>query len=192
MKLMLVMITPRAWAGRLVPVARSPFVIGRAPGCQLRAHTPEVAMQHCALLLRGSQVFVRDLEGSPGICVNGRPVPGEQQVQDQDQVQVGCLAFTVRLESSATQLPAEPAPPSEAEETAASLLLAQDSAQASGDSVVGLADETLPVEGGHRDSAPSAPALPAKSSDPEPADTAAAAAKLLERCRKVRGSGRGK
>jgi predicted component of type VI protein secretion system len=186
MNVMLAMITPRAWAGRLVPVARWPFVIGRAPGCQLRAHTPEVAEQHCALQIRGPCVFVRDLPGSSGTRLNGQPVLGEQQVHNEDRVQVGCLAFTVRLESAPVRPPTKPVAPSEAEEAAASLLLAEDAAEA-GDSAVNLAGETLPVEGGRPASVPGVQEPPANNPSPEPPDTSAAAAQLLKRFRKMRG-----
>jgi predicted component of type VI protein secretion system len=178
------MMTPRAWAGRLVPVAHLPFVIGRDPGCHLRAHTPEVAARHCALVVRGDRVFVRDLVGGRRTRVNGRPVAGEQQLRDQDRVEVGCLAFTVRLPWAAAPPRAEPAPPAEAEEAAATLLLSPDEAEAPGSTVVGLGAETLPLEG-----EPHVPDPAAKPARPEVGDTSAAAAQLLARYLKAPKSG---
>src|SRR5262249_47429657 len=124
--------------------------------------------------------------GSSGTRLNGQPVQGEQQVHNEDQVQVGCLAFTVRLESAPVRPPTKPVPPSEAEEAAASLLLAEDAAEAGG-SAADPDGESLPVEGGRPASVPGVQEPPANNPSPEPPDTSAAAAQLLKRFRKMRG-----
>jgi predicted component of type VI protein secretion system len=151
-----------------------------------------VAARHCALLVRGNGVFVRDLSGSLSTCVNGRPVQSEQELRDQDHVQVGRLAFTVRLECGSAPPRPEPVPPAEAEEAAATLLLALDAAEAPGATVVGLAAETLPVDGSPGDREPRVPDLSARPARPELGNTAAAAAQLLARFTKAHASGRSK
>jgi predicted component of type VI protein secretion system len=192
MTVMLAMITPQAWTGRLVPVSCSPFVIGREPGCHLRAHTPAVAARHCELLVRADRIFVRDLAGSLTTCVNGRPVKDEQELRDQDCVRVGRLEFTIRLPCGSAQPHAEPSPPAEAEEAAATLLLALDAAETLGGSAPSAAAETLPLADGSKTLPPREPKRVANPGRPELGDTALAAAQLLARIRKFRGPGKGK
>jgi predicted component of type VI protein secretion system len=125
MNMMLALVTPNKWRGTVVPVACSPFVIGRGPGCHLRAHSPTVSSRHCALLVRDERVFMCAFEGNLGTFINDRPVEGEQEVHDLDSVKVGALRFTVRLVASPVPQQAKPAPASlaESEEDAATHLL---------------------------------------------------------------------
>ena len=125
MNLVLALVTPKKWHGTVVPVACSPFVIGRGPGCHLRAHSPMISERHCALLVRDDRVFVCAFEGNLGTFINDRPVEGEQEVHDLDSVKVGALRFTVRLVASPVPQQTEPAPASlaESEEDAATHLL---------------------------------------------------------------------
>jgi predicted component of type VI protein secretion system len=192
MNVILTMITPQAWAGRSVPVGHCPFVIGREPSCQLRANTPAVAGRHCVLLDRGDRLFVRDLASGRSTFVNGRPVEGEQELHDQDRVQVGRLAFTVRLACAAAPPRAAPAPLTEAEQAAAEMLLALDTTEAPGATAVGLAAETLPAEGEPPGGAPPEPDRATQPARLALGDTSAAAAQLLARFMKSRASGRGK
>jgi predicted component of type VI protein secretion system len=191
MQVTLAMMTPQTWAGRLVPVAHSPFIIGRGPGCHLRAHTPAVAARHCAVLVRSDRVFVRDLASGRSTWVNGRPVEGEQELRDRDHVQVGRLAFTVRMACAVAPRYAAPAPQAETEEAAAEMLLALDAPEAPGATSVGLVPQTLPVAE-PPDGAPRGPTPTAQPAHPELGNTAAAAARLLARFQKTRASGRGK
>jgi predicted component of type VI protein secretion system len=193
MKLMLSLATPRSWAGKLVPVSHSPFVIGREPGCHLRADTPTVGARHCAVLVQGDHVMVRDLAGSPGTCVNGQPVPGQQELHDRDRVRVGVLEFTIRLEAEAACPGTESVSTAAAEETAAKLLLALEAEETLGNPQTSpAAGETLPTGETNHCGEPNAPSpAGAKPARPEPPDTAEAARQLLARIKKPRGKGLG-
>jgi pSer/pThr/pTyr-binding forkhead associated (FHA) protein len=88
-----------------IPVGLGPFLIGRAPDCQLRPTSPLIAWQHCVLDCRGGKAFVRDLYTVAGTFVNGRPVSGQVELHDGDQLKVGPLLFAIRLESDASLTP---------------------------------------------------------------------------------------
>jgi len=52
-----------------IPVGRTPFHIGRAPGSDLLLASPDVSGQHARLLLQGSEVLLVDLNSATGTMV---------------------------------------------------------------------------------------------------------------------------
>jgi pSer/pThr/pTyr-binding forkhead associated (FHA) protein len=95
--------------GKAIPITIPQFVIGRDPQCQLRPASPAISKRHCAVLVRGSQVLVRDFGSTNGTFVNGQLVQGEAELHDGDNLKVGPLDFTVGLELTAAPNPAAPA-----------------------------------------------------------------------------------
>jgi hypothetical protein len=135
MKLKLAMVTPQKWEGTLIPVACTPFLIGREPGCDLRAKSSTVGLRHCGVVVRDHRVFVCAFVGSSGTFVNDREVQGEVEVHDGDRVQAGCLSFVIRLEGQPRVAAAErlSRPLGQAEEEAGQLLLALDAQEELGE-----------------------------------------------------------
>ena len=85
----------------------NPFVIGRAEGCHLRSKNETVSDQHCAILVKEDQVYVRDLTKQDATRVNGKPVKGEIKVQSNDLLNVGPLVFAITLLDTASTDPAQ-------------------------------------------------------------------------------------
>jgi pSer/pThr/pTyr-binding forkhead associated (FHA) protein len=94
--------------GRSIPIAHSEFLIGRDPDCQLRPASAMISKRHCAVLVKGSKVFVRDFESTNGTAINNQPVKGERELGNGDTLRVGPLEFKVVLEVPATA--SKPAP----------------------------------------------------------------------------------
>ena len=145
MKLALVVMTPGKMEGKAIPIQLSQFVIGRDPQCHLRPASPVISKRHCALLVRGEQVFVRDFDSTNGTFVNDQPVKGELEVRHADVLKVGPIAFAVNIESTTPSVnKPTPAPPtkkqtvSDEEDIAAMLLSLQDD---SDPTVTGLSSE---------------------------------------------------
>jgi pSer/pThr/pTyr-binding forkhead associated (FHA) protein len=86
--------------GKAIPIMTPQFVIGRDEQCQLRPASPAISKRHCALMVRGGQVFVRDFGSTNGTFVNGQLVEGEVELFDQDLLKVGPLEFRVGMEVS--------------------------------------------------------------------------------------------
>jgi predicted component of type VI protein secretion system len=86
--------------GKAIPITTPQFVIGRDEQCQLRPASPAISKRHCALMVRGGQVFVRDFGSTNGTFVNGQLVEGEVELFDQDLLKVGPLEFRVGMEVS--------------------------------------------------------------------------------------------
>jgi predicted component of type VI protein secretion system len=110
MKLSLV-VASGVHAGKPIPITTPQFVIGRDPQCQLRPASPAISKRHCAVLVRGGQVFVRDFGSTNGTFVNDQLVQGEVELHDGDRLKVGPLDFTVGLERTAAPAPKPAAQP---------------------------------------------------------------------------------
>ena len=74
MKLALVVMTPGKMEGKAIPITLSQFVIGRDPQCHLRPASAVISKRHCALLIKGEKVFVRDFESTNGTYLDGQPI----------------------------------------------------------------------------------------------------------------------
>jgi hypothetical protein len=170
-KLILAMEKPRKCEGASIPVAHFPFLIGRERGCNLRANLPTLGARQCALFVRKDRVFIKGIETNPETLVNDHKVRGELELHDRDRVKVGVLEFTVRCENEAAK-PEAPVPAEVAEDVAGDLLLAMDKEEKT--AAAAPRDAGAPVE-----AKPRPPK--ARPQQPEVADTAAAARKLLAR-----------
>jgi pSer/pThr/pTyr-binding forkhead associated (FHA) protein len=119
-----------AHKGKVVPIGLSQFLIGRDPQCHLRPASPMISKRHCALLVKGGKVLVRDLDSTNGTFVNQEQVKKERQLQNGDELKIGPLAFLVRIEAEVPEekvVAAKPSKKKSAEsvedESAAALLL---------------------------------------------------------------------
>lgn len=90
------------YAGRALQVLGPRYVIGRDPDCNLRPASESVSRYHCEILVQGGRVTVRDLGSMNGTVVNGRRLEDQAAtLRDGDRLEVGPLAFTVRIEAPA-------------------------------------------------------------------------------------------
>lgn len=92
-------------SGREIPLAGPEFAIGRDPQCQLRPSSPAISKKHCAVIVRGNKVFVRDYGSTNGTFVNGEGVKGEVEVADQANLKVGPLEFTISIAAAPPPAP---------------------------------------------------------------------------------------
>ena len=83
--------------GMPIPIEIDLFVIGSGPACQLRASHPDLGEQHCALVMRGRRVFVRDLGSGKPTFINGKELPTSEEwpVHRGDKLAVGPLEFKI-------------------------------------------------------------------------------------------------
>jgi pSer/pThr/pTyr-binding forkhead associated (FHA) protein len=84
-------------AGQIVPVSGPKFFVGRAEDCHLRPRSDTVSRHHCALLIEGALVLVRDLGSKNGTFVNDERVRPEAEVKNGDRLRIGQLEFEVQM-----------------------------------------------------------------------------------------------
>src|SRR3954453_16962067 len=87
-------------AGKVISITVPQFLIGRDPQCHLRPASPIISKRHCALLVKGGKVFVRDFGSTNGTFVNDEPVKGERQLSHDDLLKIGPLSFRVNIEAA--------------------------------------------------------------------------------------------
>jgi pSer/pThr/pTyr-binding forkhead associated (FHA) protein len=83
--------------GMIIPIQKSPFLIGRSDECQLRAANPYVSNRHCELLTEDDKFVVRDCNSTNGTFINSQRVD-QVELHEGDCLKVGALAFLVRQE----------------------------------------------------------------------------------------------
>jgi pSer/pThr/pTyr-binding forkhead associated (FHA) protein len=125
MNVYLVVLTQGKMEGKHIPVASPQFLIGRDAQCHLRPTSAWVSKRHCAVLIEGDKVLIRDLDSTNGTLVNAKPVQGVRELQDGDKLKVGPLEFRIALvtEPAIKEPTPAPASPGSIDEAAATLLL---------------------------------------------------------------------
>ncbi len=152
MKLSLVVVTPGKWEGTEIPITLPQFIIGRDQKCNLRPSSPLISKRHCAVLVRGSQVFLRDFGSTNGTFLNDQRMEGERELENADRLTIGPLSLEVRLETSTPVDKPTPIPPTKAaaptgeeEEAAALLLSLQEGVDANSSTTTGDSQEVTPA-----------------------------------------------
>jgi len=100
-------------AGKVLPISVAQFVIGRHKECHLRASGSTISQHHCAVLVHDDKVLIRDFDSTNGTFLNRHRVRGEQEVSSNDLLELGKLAFRIRIETDGK----EPENPPDVEKT---------------------------------------------------------------------------
>jgi len=149
MKVSLVVLTPGKMEGKTIPITLSQFLIGRDPQCQLRPASALISKRHCALLVRGGKVFVRDFDSTNGTVVDGQRVKGEQELRNDARLVIGPLEFRVVIEARPAVTKPTPvppaAPPSPEDDAAAAMLLSLQDDLAPSPGSPGVDSEGIPI-----------------------------------------------
>jgi pSer/pThr/pTyr-binding forkhead associated (FHA) protein len=130
MKISLMVLSAGKAAGKALPINAAQFIIGRDPQCNLRPASAMISKRHCAVLVKGGQVLLRDFDSTNGTFVNDEQIKGEVPLKDGDVLRLGPLSFKVVIEGMPA--PSKPTPPPKpkgadmADEDAAAALLSVD------------------------------------------------------------------
>lgn len=84
--------------GQTIKVIGPKFFIGRSEDCQLRPKSDLISRHHCALILEGDYLAIRDFGSKNGTYVNQQRVAGERELQPGDHLTVGPLEFELLVE----------------------------------------------------------------------------------------------
>lgn len=149
MKISLMVLSTGSAAGKALPITGPQFIIGRDPQCNLRPASAMISKRHCAVLVKGDQVFLRDFESTNGTFVNDEQIKGEVPVKDGDVLKVGPLSFKLVIEAKpAATKPTPPPQPRKAEvsdeDAAAALLSIDDESGAVSVSTSETAEDKVP------------------------------------------------
>jgi pSer/pThr/pTyr-binding forkhead associated (FHA) protein len=100
MKLSLLVVTSGKQEGKTIEIKLPQFLVGRDPQCHLRPASPLISKRHCALIQRDGKAFIRDFGSTNGTYVNDERVEGERELHNGDQLKIGPIHLTVRLDAT--------------------------------------------------------------------------------------------
>jgi pSer/pThr/pTyr-binding forkhead associated (FHA) protein len=81
----------------VVPITKTPFVIGRSSDCDMLCYSQAVSDHHCEIRVMGHDVIVASLDHN-GVNVNGTTVHGERRLVNGDRLAFGRLEFELIVE----------------------------------------------------------------------------------------------
>jgi len=87
--------------GHTIKLTQSKFMIGRAVDCHLKSNSDLISRYHCALIVEGTFVGIRDFGSKNGTFVNGHRIEGEPKLKAGDEICIGPLRFELLIESTA-------------------------------------------------------------------------------------------
>ena len=114
MKLTLLVLSQGKQEGKALEIKLPQFLVGRDPQCHLRPASPLISKRHCAIIQREGKVFIRDFDSTNGTFVNDDPIKGERELNNDDQLKIGPIHFTVRIDAGAVAPSRTPIPPTRA------------------------------------------------------------------------------
>ncbi len=94
--------------GQKIKVSGSKFFVGRSEDCQLRPKSDLISRHHCALIIEGDYLAIRDFGSKNGTYVNDERVAGERELQNGDKLTIGPLEFELLVEKVSVSGPKRP------------------------------------------------------------------------------------
>ncbi len=82
---------------RTLNIRQPVTLIGSREGCKVRLRHPQVSSSHCAIVISGTQVFLRDLGSRKGTYLNEQVVELEE-LHDGDEIRIRSFRFKVSIE----------------------------------------------------------------------------------------------
>jgi DNA-binding CsgD family transcriptional regulator len=79
----------------VIPIDRSPFIIGRSDQCDVTLLDGSVSRKHAEISYRGEELHIRDLKSTNGTFVDSSRIKGELQLSDGCEIHFGEIKFSV-------------------------------------------------------------------------------------------------
>jgi adenylate cyclase len=83
--------------GDPVPLIRATMTIGRRESCDICMKYPNISGIHCELNFRDGYWYIRDMNSTNGIKVNGTRVQ-EKLIHPKDEISIGKRAYVIHYE----------------------------------------------------------------------------------------------
>ena len=81
-----------------ISVSTKPIILGRGEGSTVLLNDPSVSQNHAKIMMRQGKVYIRDMESTNGVLVNGEQISTEksQIIIPGDQIDIGIYTFTLQ------------------------------------------------------------------------------------------------
>jgi len=109
-----------AHQGKVIPIVGTQFLIGRDAQCQLRPASQAISKNHCGVIVRDGQIYIKDFGSTNGTLVNDELIKSaEVSAADGTSLKIGPLDFIIRVELESPKPDGTPLTGSTPENTAA-------------------------------------------------------------------------
>src|SRR6516164_9594147 len=81
--------------GDPIPLIRDKLVIGRRESCDICLRFPNISGMHCELTYQEGYWYIRDLDSTNGIRVNGEKV-GHKPLSTEDEISIANRRYTIK------------------------------------------------------------------------------------------------
>ena len=88
--------------GDSIPLVREELTVGRRESCDIPLRFQNVSGRHCLLAFRNGYWYVRDLNSTNGVKVNGLRIQ-EKVLHPKDEISIGKRKYTIFYEMPAGQ-----------------------------------------------------------------------------------------
>ena len=81
-----------------ISVSTKPIILGRGEGSTVLLNDPSVSQNHAKIMMRQEKVYIRDMESTNGVVVNGEQISTEksQVIIPGDRIEIGIYTFTLQ------------------------------------------------------------------------------------------------
>jgi pSer/pThr/pTyr-binding forkhead associated (FHA) protein len=76
------------------------IVVGRHPNCEISLDSVRISRMHCCIYVNSGRVYVRDLNSTNGVKINGSRIAEQMEIRDQDAVSFAHVVFKYINEES--------------------------------------------------------------------------------------------
>lgn len=79
----------------IIPIDRTPFVIGRNPDSNLVLASEDISRQHAELYVQIDGVYIRDMKSTNGTFINSTRIKNKVKLNDNDTLHFGEIKFKI-------------------------------------------------------------------------------------------------
>ena len=81
-----------------ISVSTKPIILGRGEGSTVLLNDPSVSQNHAKIMMRQGKVYIRDMESTNGVLVNGEQISIEKSrvIIPGDRIDIGIYTFTLQ------------------------------------------------------------------------------------------------
>jgi adenylate cyclase len=83
--------------GDTIPLIRPVMTLGRRESCDINLPYPNISGKHCEFTFREGYWYIRDLDSTNGVKVNGIRVP-EKLLHPKDEITIGKRKYTIEYD----------------------------------------------------------------------------------------------
>lgn len=80
------------------------LLFGRDQECDVQLNSKKISRRHCCLISMDERLFIRDLQSTNGVCINGQRV-SSAEVHHADRISIGNFRYRVYSEAIEEPVP---------------------------------------------------------------------------------------